>query len=311
MLTSHPSWGVTDSSKLGTYLECPRKFFLRHRLGLSPVPSSRHLDYGIAVHAGFARLYRAAMDGRPWGDDVLKEAADEMERTYRLTGRGPAEDMDSGSKTPGAFRAALPRYAELWGDDATRWEILAIEEAFHVTLPSGRMIAGRMDVVARRRTDGALIAVEHKTTGRVDLNWLWQWDLSHQVGTYDYALRMLYPGQLVLGVLINAVVCPRVGKLTFDRMLVMRGVDEARAWSALIERALSDIEWDDREITMNKTAPEEAFPMNPTSCNKYNGCEYINICRSCPLPDRAVKEVESGPPDGFEISWWNPLEDEE
>ena len=48
-----------------------------------------------------------------------------------------------------------------------------------------------------------------------------------------------------------------------------------------------------------------AFPMNMTGCTNWGGCQYHDLCRSWANP---LQNVER-PPIGFEIDFWNPLEE--
>lgn len=309
-----PSWSVTDATKLSSFLACPRSFFWRHRLGLTTVEPSRHLSFGIAVHEGLAVLYAAARDGRPWTSDLAAEAADAMERSYRSLGFAPATDPSSGTKTPAAFRKALPVYMERWATDLIEWETVSVEETFAVELPDDAgPLYGRMDVVQRRKYDGAYRVLEHKTAGSLGTPWVAQWALSHQVGGYDYALRATRPGEPVLGVTINAVECPRSGGLRFDRVDAYRSLGQAKAWIATVGSALRRIQAWDETVTEAPNGPtaDGAYPQNPTACGNWGGCEFLGLCGRHPDWRDGVRDVaEHGPPRGFKIEWWNPMKED-
>lgn len=317
-LTPDPSWSVTDATKLGAYLECPRKFLLRHRLGLAPAAGSRHLCFGIAVHEGLAVLYGAARAERPWTSELAEAAALAMEGSYRGFGFGPETDAGSGTKTPAAFAKALPAYMERWAEDVTEWETLGVEVGFTVKLPSGMALSGRLDAVQRRRSDGVVRALEHKTASNLGAPWIAQWGMSHQIGGYDYALRTLYPEEnaagRVEGVTVNAVECPRSGGLRFDRVPCVRSLEQAEAWLGTVVSAMERIATDDMLLTA-ETAPftmetRTAYTQNPTACSHWGGCEFMELCRKWPRTADAVA-ASTGPdwpPRGFKVDWWDPLE---
>jgi len=50
------TWDIIDSSKLSTFMECPRKYFYEYVLGWRPSMPNVHLTFGTAWHAAVERL---------------------------------------------------------------------------------------------------------------------------------------------------------------------------------------------------------------------------------------------------------------
>ena len=54
-IKEQPTWNIKDSSKLDTYLDCPRKFFYEHMLGWRVDRPAHALHFGTSWH--MAREY--------------------------------------------------------------------------------------------------------------------------------------------------------------------------------------------------------------------------------------------------------------
>jgi len=95
-------------------------------------------------------------------------------------------------------------------------------------------------------------------------------------------------------------------KFDFQRFPFRWQKDRMQVWLNTVNYYVKEL---DVELAclMNSSPDDDtlkAFPLRPTSCDKWFGCPYIDYCSSWPNPLRDCDE----PPIGFEIKFWNPSE---
>lgn len=309
----HPTWDITDGSKLKTYLECPRHYFYEYILGWRPETPSNHLVFGSAWHLAMEHLLLNGYD-----PDSVAEAYQLFLAEYRKT-FSPETDQLYAPKTPEIAELVLYAYAANYSKDLERYEVLHTEIAGVVALTEDRQLHFRMDSIIRERETGMIYSLEHKTGSRL---WRWeeQWPLSIQVGTYTHVLYCLYPAEIVRGIIVNGsffTKAPRSWEawlngdrskykppFDFMRVPVYRSTDQMQTWLWGTTAWLDLLEWDFQSLlTQDQNAPfMSCFPMNPTSCTNYLGCPFKDFCSAWPNPLQHCEE----PPMGFVVDRWDP-----
>lgn len=292
----HPTWDIIDSSKLNDFITCPRQFFYRHLLGWSSTAPNNHLVFGVAWHVAMEHLL---LDGY----DKTDEAYDMFLRNYR-------EELPEGSdclfepKTPARAKLALQEYADKYRSDLSEYDVLYTEIAGTVPITPAIVFHFRMDTILRGVN--GYKSSEHKTKGgSFAANWLTQWQNSTQIGTYHHVLYCLYPQDEVDGITLNGAGFLKT-KFDFQRFPFKWQKDRMQVWLNTVNYYVKEL---DVELAclMNSSPDDDtlkAFPLRPTSCDKWFGCPYIDYCSSWPNPLRDCDE----PPIGFEIKFWNPSE---
>lgn len=313
----HLTWDITDSSKLITFLNCPRKYFYEYILGWRPETPSNHLVFGRSWHIAMEYLLNHDYSG-PNVARAFEAFLEDYRRTF-----SPETDQLFEPKSPEKAELILYAYAAKYADDLKRFEPLYVEIAGTVAVAEDRLLHFRMDSICQDRETGDIFSLEHKTGSRL---WRWeeQWPLSVQVGTYTHVLYCLYPQEQVKGIKMNAAFfmnAPRAwdawmsgnrGKykppFDFMRVPVYRSPDQMAVWMWNITHWLDMLEWN-FQLFLKADQNEKVmtcFPMNTTSCSNYSGCPYKDFCSAWPNPLRRCEE----PPLGFCIERWDPSEDE-
>ena len=306
MLIEHPTWKVIDSSKIQSYLDCPRMYFYRYILGWqSAMRVHNDKEFGRAWHKGMAFL---AEQGHEYSNDNILGAYNEFLEDYR---KDFSEDDDSLFKRKNATRAlqAYVSYGDRWPDDHEMFETVYVEVAGSVSIhPELPPIYFRIDTVARLRDSGKIIILERKTGTNPGDSWSNQWSLKTQVGTYLHVAYCLFPEDQVFGALIDGTFFGTMTKFNHDRVEVKRDKESMQVWSWNTIQIMDSIfnETDCLSKQEFYEAPVmECFPMNTENCTKFWGCTYHNFCTSWANPLQRCDQPELG----IKQEFWDPREE--
>lgn len=303
----HSSQNQLDSTKLQTYLACPRKFFFEYLLGWKLDMPSNHLAFGGAWHVAMEHILRFG-----YGADSVKAAAIEAIDYYRKT-HGPETDSEFGAKTPAALVNGLVAYTNFWHNRDLDYEVHNDWTEITGTVPindEGDSLVFRIDAIMREKANNDIFVREHKTAGWVTTTWTKQWPLSVQVGTYTHTLHSILPSERIKGVEINVFEIKKPTKtadgINFMRIPIQRDGISQQRWLDTVQLAVIDLKTDiARLVDAKADAPTmRAFPQRPTSCTNYGGCPFIDLCDAWGNPLANCHQ----PPPGFKQEFWEPLE---
>ena len=289
---------VWDSTSMGTFLECPKKYEYRIIQDWDPLLPSVHLKFGILMHSGRERYYRFRAEGHPhtpavcatirWlahtaGDYVLANEQGEM---VWMPWRS-----DHDKKNLHSLLQALTWYLEHYRDDPASTYILAngkpaVELSFklgtgiHAADGEEIFLSGHIDRIVE--FDGGLWITDLKTTTYTVNQWYFdKYSPDNQISLYDFA------GQSVLGLPVRGVIIDAI-QLLADGAQFCRGI----AHRSTAQRT----EWfqDFRETIDIATqyAERERWPRNQTSCGHYGGCQFRPVCSSPPnVRDSVIRRL--------------------
>lgn len=308
MIQPHSSWEIRDSSKLSEFRRCPRKFFYRYLLGWESEQPNNDLWFGESVHKG---LEIVTLKG--FSHEALSESLKAFINHYRLKFPPETDDFFKG-KSPAGFVALLTKYADTYASDPYEYEPLYTEISGSVPISDQpeRRLHFRMDSILRRRKDGMVCSLEHKTTG-LSLNEAWkaQHELSLQVGTYTHVLHCIYKLEEILGVLINGLSIRLLKSghvIELERVPVFKTFSHLQTWIWEI----NDL-WDTTEFEMDRlmnSCKEDdevlmAYPRRTEACmDFFRKCTYHDFCCTWSNPLQHCDE----PPLGFKEEFWDPRE---
>lgn len=311
-----PTWDIQDSSKIQTAMECWRKYFFEYVLGWQHIQPNVHLIFGEAWHEALAMLYLSDFSI----NSVKAAYYDGFLPCYRES-FDEEDDEANMPKAPTRAFLALAAYANRYEKDDREYKILEhdgtpmVEIGGTVNLSDDRTIAFRMDTIMTG--PHGIISREHKTGSSVYL-WDLQFYLSPQVGTYSHVLYCLYPENEVRGVIVDGTIFKKTKDdpkkdakepfrhFEFLSVPVYKSPDNMNQWLNTMLWWLDMVEWNFNTLA-DCSADDKimrAFPMNPTGCTNWGGCDYHDFCISWANPLRHCLQ----PPIGFHVEHWNPLD---
>jgi len=305
-------WHKQDSTKLKSFMDCPRQYFFRYVLGWTSDAPNVHLIFGKAVHKAMEVILSnngAVLPCKPTYDiDVIMEAIQAFLNIYRQY-YNEADDEDNKPKNPANFERALFQYVAKY-KDIENFDVLHIEVAGSVVVceTPPRSLFFKQDAICR--DDIGVFALEHKTGSQYTSVWARQWRQNVQIGTYSHVLYCMYPIEDVFGVKINGIFVKNEPKKVggadnqFERLPIRRTPSQmgdwlymVNYWLQIMEREFLALQECDDSLALLPT-----FPKNPQACTKYFGCPYLDFCEAWLNPLQHCKE----PPIGFVVEHWDP-----
>lgn len=202
---SHPTWEIKDSSKLDTFLKCPRKYLFEYILGIRNPNENVHLVFGRAVHSAMEVLL-----WKGFGKAALEEAILAARKVYRGTYTSNDEDMLPELKVKNLTNLLymLEYYVEEYSND--EFELIGTEIGGTVPIPnSSHRIHFTLDCLLWMRD--LLWVLDHKTTGMsLGDNWEMQWNNKIQIRIYTlatclYAIENKIPLEKFGGFILNGI----------------------------------------------------------------------------------------------------------
>jgi len=181
---------IITKSRLASFATCQRLHDLTYNQGYRSLAPRELSDFGSLFHAGLEAWCGAFMGGVTPLPGIALAAAQSAMLAYRET--VPAIDDAAMAKA----QLLMTAYDARWSAVMSEWEVLGVEVEFCVVLPGRKRlrISGKLDVLLRKRSDGSIWFVEHKTTG-ADLSagsTYWQrLRMDPQVSIYHLGVRAL------------------------------------------------------------------------------------------------------------------------
>ena len=150
---------VLTSSSMRAYRACARLYFYSYELQYRPLVVAETLRFGTMIHRGLEAWWRAPSDGKR-----LARALEAIQ---------PAPGVECDPYELARAEVLLEAYDARWLDDMQDLEVLGVEVHFPavplVNPKTGAAsktwrLAGKVDALARQRSSGRVLIVEHKTT---------------------------------------------------------------------------------------------------------------------------------------------------
>lgn len=294
----HHTFDVHDSTKLKTYMDCPRKYFYEYILGWRPEGGNIHLIFGSAIHEAFEILLQEG-----YGLDIVNKAFAAFEKSYFAEVDKSKDDhpTKNASKAFNALWEYVQTYATVDNFSDVRTEI-----AGTVPINNEDEMSFRIDAIIKD-ADGIYV-MDHKTASRLSEQWTNQWTLSMQLGLYIHVLYCLYDKEDVWGAKINGIVLTKKS-VDLCRVPVKKSPAQMLQWLYNVNEWMTRLkqDWLRLEASTPSHAVMQAFGMNTESCTKYFGCPYLPYCTSWPNP----LQYADNPPIGFKVERWDPKQHNE
>lgn len=295
------AWDATSLSLAET---CLRKYELVMIQGYAPTETSVHLLFGAIYASSLEQFFKLRSKEYSFGaarDAVVKLA---MIASWDKENARPHNLTDKNKSRFSLIRSIVDYLDEFGRPGEADFPTLiledgspAVEYSFSYTpFPdeegfSEIVFCGHLDRVVEYSPTDAFI-LDQKTTG--GNFWSGYWKGFHpntQVSMYTLAGNIVF-NRNISGMMIDAISITPLGS-NFERHLIP--VDKAFLHEWMIGAKFL-IE------TVHRAADANFYPMNPSSCSKYSGCEFQPVCTASPnLRARILRE-------DFAPKKWDPLE---
>lgn len=293
---------AVDSTSLGAFKECPRKYYYSIICGYQPRQLSVHLTFGLLYHSALERYDHARAKGLGY-DDACKTMLRWVLGATWDSKLGRPWISDHNTKNRLTLVRTLVWYLDQFGQEDPFETVLlasgkpAVELSFSFQLGASSettgepwLLCGHMDRIGKM--NGTPYILDRKTTGHsLDAKYFSQFSPHNQFSLYVLA------GEVAFGTPVRELVVDAaqigVGFSRFHRGLVPRPRPVIEEWA-------SETRWWLRQ--METCAVEASWPQNDKSCTSYGGCDFQAVCSKAPASRQQVIDVQFG------RRTWNPLE---
>jgi hypothetical protein len=289
-----------DSTSLGWFKECPRKYQYHMIEGWRGRGESVHLEYGILYHEALELYEVLKHEGQAHDQAVRAVVRSVMERTWR-DGKPwrNSIDLSPDDKASLKSRENLVRtvvwYLDKFRNDPAKTMMHPatgrpmVELHFQFEIEGGYALCGYLDRVVLFQ-DQPFVMDRKTTTTTIGSYYFDQYDPDNQMSFYTIASQVAFKTP-VKGVIVDAAQIA-VGFSRFVRSFVFKTPDQIDEWMKDLGFWIGQA---------RQYAEANYWPQNDKSCHKYGGCPFSGICSKS--PSVRDKFLESA----FERRPWNPL----
>lgn len=295
-----------DSTSIKLAETCLRKYYYKMIVGWQPERKSVHLLFGGWYATALESYYKYVAEGMSQDDALAEVVGEALVETWEfetdeagepIPNTGAPWQSDHNTKTRENLIRTIVWYIDQFGDDDSCQTLIlsngkpAAEHSFRLEADNGIILSGHLD----RLIDygGKVYIQDQKTTGSTITNRFFDsFNPDTQMSLYTFAGKSIF--QLpIKGVMIDAAQIA-VGFTRFERGFTFRTDDQLNEW---YEHSMYHIE------RARQATREDYFPMNPSSCGNFGGCEFRHICSKAPsVREQFLKG------DFVKGKRWDPLE---
>jgi len=288
-----------DSTSLGLLKECPRKYQLAIIEGYEQRVRNVHLAFGIWLHEAKEQYDSARADDLSYEEAVLRSVRHIMCATWNSELKRPWASDDSHKNRFTLVRTVVWYLTEYKDDPIETLRLAngkaAVELSFSFESPfianSGEkfLICGHMDRFGKIGTPAWVCDVK-STKYSLDERYFAQFTPHNQFTIYTLAARVVYSIP-VQGLIVDAAQVA-VTFSRFERRQVYRDEAQLDEWLQGFGVYVKQAEYYAR---MNY------WPLNETSCNKFSGCQFRQVCSHSPAIRQKWLDAD------FVKRTWDPL----
>jgi len=281
-----------DSTSLGEFKTCPRKYFYSTVLGIAPQGESPHLTFGLWLHQAREKYdKRRAQDAKISHDEILDEVLDWVLKVTWDRELGRPWISSEPTKTRVTLVQTVVWYLDALAQNDPLETIQfadgspAIELSFRF-LPGftakstgeAFVFCGHLDRIAKMNSVPYIVDIK-TTKSQLGSFWLAEFTPGNQFSMYALAGRVAF-SEPVQAVIVDGIQVG-VGFARFHRGIAPRTEEGLEEWLAGAGHWLDQME---------QAALAKNWPMNETSCSKYGGCPYRELCSKRPSERKALVE---------------------
>lgn len=262
---------IWDATSLGTFKECPRKYYLQVIRGYTTKQSALALDFGIALHEGLEKFYRRKAKGVSFSENVTETIWELMKHPLRKN----IDSFQDSKRNSFTLVNTVLEYLDNYKDETCETTIFSdgtigveLHFQFETGLKTGEgeviSCAGHIDRLVKQ--DLGTFITDHKTTIRPLTQFYFeQYNPDNQMTLYTIAGEICF-NTPIKGVIIDGI---NIAKGEFSRQMTLRTAELCDEWLSEAEYWFKVAEF---------FATKGVFPANDKSCNKYSGCPFKEYC---------------------------------
>lgn len=295
-----------DQTSLKLAEECLFKYKLRMLDGWRPRGVSVHLFFGGVYASALEHFHKHRALGMDHNDALIAVVREALIATWvyekdskkqPIPGSGAAWISDHNTKTRENLIRTIVWYFEHFEDDPCSTVILsdgtpAVEHSFQLPVDNGIIFSGHLDRLVDF-SHNIYIQDQKTTASTITPRYFSNFSPDDQItGMYPFAGRAIFKLP-VKGVMVDAAQIA-VGFSRFERGFIFTDNASLDEW---YDDAMFHIE------TAVAATRANHFPKNRTSCHKFAGCEFREVCNKSPhVREQFLKaDFEKG-------QRWDPLE---
>lgn len=310
-----------DSTSLKLAETCLRKYQYKLLLGWQPERKSVHLLFGGWYASALESYYKYVAEGMSQDEALAEVVSEALVETWEfpdcpdcsggdlehhcetcggdgeLTEGGQPWQSDHNTKTRENLIRTIVWYIDQFGDDDSCSTVIlsngqpAVEHSFRLEWDDDIIYCGHLDRLVEY--GGHNYIQDQKTTGStITSRYFDGYNPDSQMSGYTFAGKALF-GIPIKGIMIDAVQIA-VGFSRFERGFTFRTDDQLNEW---YDNSMYHIE------KARQATRDNHFPLNPSSCGNYGGCEFRHICSKVPsIREQFLKG------DFVQGKRWDPLE---
>ena len=309
MQSPTPKSDCFDNTRISSYKECPRSFFIRHILHWRGEGTANALVFGLSWHDGMDAVWINAK--KLQREDLVQLALLKFLETWEAWGLDPQPNLMTmermAPRTPGVAGDMFHNYVDKRWNMLQESTLLAAEQPFAVPMPGMENVwyIGRLDKSIEYGPSRLIL--EHKTTtayatvGNFRSEYVDSWYSSSQVKGYQFGGNLYYSG--VDAVWVDAALVHKKVHDAFKFIPISHKYNLLEEWLGDTKGWISRIIADRDAYNSAGYLQQGVFPKNEDSCyGKYGSCPFLDICRTTADPSK----LDSVPP-GYVKEVWEPF----
>lgn len=286
-----------DQTSIKLAEECFYKYYLKMIEGWRSRSGNVHFIFGGAYASALEHYHKFRAEGVEHDKALERVVLEALTATWNFDTEPPGPWVsDHNTKTRENLIRTIVWYFEQFKDDPCQTVILsngvaAVEHSFQLPVENDIIFSGHLDRMVEYSKN--VYVQDQKTTGStITPRYFSNYNPDTQVLMYSFAGRAIFKLP-VKGMMIDAAQIA-VGFSRFERGFIF--TDDA-----------SLDEWYDDSMDLilrvQQATRDNHFPKNRSSCHKFAGCEFREVCNKSPhVREQFLKaDFEKGPR-------WDPLE---
>lgn len=270
-----------DSTSLGEFKVCPRKYYYRMIEGWVPRTTSVHLQFGLWLHQG-REIYERSKTAGADHEEALRAAVQFVMTATWDFATGRPWWSEHRVKNRLSLVQTLVCYLDQFGrNDPLQTIILAngkpaVELSFQLDFLTSPItdepitLSGHLDRLVKFNSETYVSDIK-TTTYTLGSSFFAQFSPDNQFSLYTLAGKVAFETPIA-GVIVDA--CQITTTLPkFERQLIIRSEDQLSEWIVDTKYWINQ---------MGYSAELNSWPMNDKSCNQYGGCPYRAVCSRPP-----------------------------